>query len=256
MASLAESFRLDDKVAIVTGASKGIGEGIAHALGRAGAKVVVCSRKQESVDAVAEQLSAAGVDALAVAANVGNIEDIQRLVEQASAYFGGIDIIVNNAAANPVFGPVEQTDSSAFDKIMSVNVKGPFELVRLALPIMKKRGGGVVLNISSIGGVSPEPLLGIYSVSKAALISLTQVMAKEWGQYGIRANAICPGLIKTRFSEALWKDERALRHFESQLPLARAGEVEEIAGLALFLCAPAASYCTGGVYTADGGYLV
>lgn len=248
-----DQFQLNGKTAIITGASKGIGAAIARALAEAGAKVVVSSRKQEAVDAVANEI---GAQALAVAANAGRAEDLQQLVSKTVETFGGVDIIVNNAAANPVFGPVEETEAWAYDKIMGVNVKGPFELCKLALPSMKERGGGAILNISSVGGISPERQLGIYSVSKAALVSLTKVMAQEWGQYGIRANTICPGLIKTKFSQALWSNEKILKYTLAQLPLPRVGTVEEVAGLALFLASPASAYCTGGIYTADGGFTV
>ena len=254
--SIFDRFQLNGKVAVITGASKGIGEGIAHALAEAGASVVVSSRKQEAVDEVANALSEKGFDALAVAANAGNADELQKLVEAARKAYGGIDILVNNAAANPVFGPVENTEAWAYDKIMDVNLKGPFELSKLALPDMQKRGGGSIVNISSIGGLSPEQQLGLYSVSKAALISLTKVLAKEWGRYGVRANAICPGLIKTKFSEALWSNEKVMKYMISQLPIPRVGSVEEVAGLALFLASEAGSYCTGAVFTADGGFTV
>ncbi len=251
-----DRFQLEGKTAVLTGASKGIGEGIAYALAEAGASVVVSSRKQEAVDEVAHALMEKGYSALAVAANAGSREELRKLTEAAKKAFGGIDIVVNNAATNPVFGPVENTDSGAYDKIMEVNVKGPFELSKLALPEMQKRGGGSIINISSIGGLTPEHQLGIYSVSKAALISLTKVLAKEWGRHGVRANAICPGLIKTRFSEALWSNEKVMKYMISQLPIPRVGTVEEIAGLALLLASDAGSYCTGAVFTADGGYTV
>jgi dehydrogenase/reductase SDR family protein 4 len=249
-------FNLDGKVAIVTGASKGIGEAIARALGQAGAKVVVSSRKQEAVDALCASLRIEGTDATAIAANVGKGEDLQSLVQGTIAQYGGVDILINNAAANPVFGPVEDTETWAFDKIMDVNVKGPFELGKLVLPSMKSRGGGAIVNISSIGGLKPEPQLGIYSVSKAALLSLTKVMAKEWGAYGVRANAICPGLIKTKFSEALWANEQILQHMMGLQPIARIGTPEEIAALTLFLSCDASAYSTGSVFTADGGYTI
>lgn len=249
-------FNLDGKVAIVTGASKGIGEAIARALGQAGAKVVVSSRKQEAVDALCASLRIEGIDATAIAANVGKGEDLQSLVQGTIAQYGGVDILINNAAANPVFGPAEDTETWAFDKIMDVNVKGPFELGKLVLPSMKSRGGGAIVNISSIGGLKPEPQLGIYSVSKAALLSLTKVMAKEWGAYGVRANAICPGLIKTKFSEALWANEQILQHMMGLQPIARIGTPEEIAALTLFLSCDASAYSTGSVFTADGGYTI
>ena len=249
-------FSLQGKVAIITGASKGIGEAIAREFGRAGAKVVLSSRKQDALDSLAASLAEEGIEALAVAANVSKMDEIQQLTETCIAHFGGVDILVNNAAANPVFGPVEQTEAWAFDKIMDANLKGPFELSKGCLPYMKSRGGGSVINISSIGGLRPEPMLGIYSVSKAALISLTKVLAKEWGAYGIRVNAICPGLIKTKFSEALWGNEAILNHMLQQLPIARVGTPEEIAALALFLASDASAYSTGSVFTADGGYTV
>jgi dehydrogenase/reductase SDR family member 4 len=253
-------FSLDGKVAIITGASKGIGEAIAFAYVQAGAKVIINSRKQEAVDEVAEALNAlnteGGLSAIGVAGQVGNVADCQKIFDAAMSAFGRVDIIVNNAATNPVFGPVEQTDDRAFNKIMEVNVKAPFELAKLCLPVMKQNGGGAIVNISSIGGVSPENFLGIYSVSKAALISLTKVMAMEWGKYNIRANVICPGLIQTKFSEALWANDKILQHVLNNVPLNRVGQPDEISGLALFLASESAGYCTGGVFMADGGYLV
>ncbi|MEO9802092.1 MAG: glucose 1-dehydrogenase [Reichenbachiella sp.] len=247
-------FSLKDKVAVVTGASKGIGEAIASIYAAAGAKVVVSSRKQEAVDQVAEKINAAGFEAIGVACNTGDMQEIGNLVDNTLEAFGKIDIIVNNAATNPVFGPVLNTELSAFDKIMDVNVKGPFELAKLSVPHMES--GGSIINISSVGGISPEAHLGIYSVSKAALISLTKVMAKELGAQGIRANVICPGLIKTKFSEALWTNDDLTKKFVKHLPLGRIGESDEISGLALFLASEASSYCTGGVYTADGGFTI
>lgn len=253
-------FSLEGKVAIITGASKGIGEAIAFAYVQAGARVVVNSRKQDAVDEVAEALNAQnrgeGISAIGVAGQVGNLVDCQKIFDGAMSSFGRVDIIVNNAATNPVFGPVEQTDDRAFNKIMEVNVKAPFELAKLCLPVMQQNGGGSIVNISSIGGVSPENFLGIYSVSKAALISLTKVMAMEWGKYNIRANVICPGLIQTKFSEALWSNDKILKHVLNNVPLNRVGQPDEISGLALFLASDSAGYCTGSVFMADGGYLV
>jgi dehydrogenase/reductase SDR family member 4 len=256
-------FSLVGKVAIITGASKGIGESIARAYAQAGARVVVNSRKQEAVDEVAALINAenaqnteGSLSAIGVAGQVGNVVDCQKIFDAAMAAFGRVDIIVNNAATNPIFGPVEQTDDRAFNKIMEVNVKAPFELAKLCLPVMQANGGGSIVNISSIGGVSPENFLGIYSVSKAALISLTKVMAMEWGKYNIRANVICPGLIQTKFSEALWANDKILQHVLNNVPLNRVGQPDEISGLALFLASESAGYCTGGVFMADGGYLL
>ena len=251
-----KQFSLKDKVAIITGASKGIGKAIPEIFAEARAKVVVSSRKQESVDTVAEEINAKGGIAIGVAANTGSIEDLTSLVSKTIAHYGRIDIVVNNAATNPVYGPMVDTSSDAFDKIMNVNVKGPFELSKLALPEMKKVGGGSIINISSIGGLTPEPMLGIYSVSKAALISLSKAMAKEVGKDGVRVNVICPGLIKTKFSEALWSNEAATEKMVKRLPISRIGESEDIAGLALFLASEASAYCTGSVFTADGGFTI
>ena len=251
-----KKFDLTGKVAVITGASKGIGKSMVEGLAQSGAKVVVSSRKQEAVDEVAAELKAAGLEAVGIACNAGSMEDCKNLIEKTVEIYGGVDILVNNAAANPAFGPVVKTDEKAFDKIMDVNVKGPFELAKLCFPIMKSRGGGSIINIASIGGISPEAFIGIYNVSKAALISLTKVQAKEMGKFNIRSNAICPGLIKTKFSEALWSDENLLEESVKHIPMPRIGEPDEMAGLALFLASEASSYCTGGVFTADGGWTI
>ena len=254
--SIQSLFNLDGKVALITGASKGIGEAMARGLAESGASVVVSSRKQEAVDSVAQAFRAEGLEATAVAANMGSVEDAYALIDQTIAAYDGLDIIINNAATNPVFGPVQKTEARAFDKIIDVNLKGPFELCKRAYPILQKRGGGSIINISSIGGLTPEPGIGIYSVSKAGIISLTKAMAQDWGKDNIRVNAICPGLIKTKFSEALWSDEAILQRFLQHTPLNRVGTPEDMVGLAVFLASDAAAYCTGGIYMIDGGYSV
>lgn len=251
-----EAFSLEGKVALITGASKGIGEAIAYYFASSGASVVINSRKQEELDKVAASIQGLGGKCIGIAGNAGDTEACKILIDKTIEVFGGIDILVNNAASNPVFGPVVESESWAFDKIMNVNVKAPFELGKLVYPIMKARGGGSVINISSIAGITPDPGLGLYSVSKAALNMLTKVTAKEWGKDGIRVNAICPGLIKTKFSEALWQDEKWLTRFVKIAPIARMGTVDEIAALALFLAAPASGYCTGTIFTADGGVTI
>ncbi len=249
-------FDLTGKVALITGASKGIGEDMARTFARFGAKVVVSSRKQDALDALASEIKADGGEATGIAAHTGDMGQLKNLVDQTIAVYGGIDIVVNNAATNPVFGPSLDCDESAFDKIMQVNVKAPFELSKLCYPSMKSRGGGSVLMISSIAGHTPDPGLGIYSVSKAGLNMLTKVLAKEWGTDGIRVNAICPGLIKTKFSQALWQNDKILEHFTGSLPIARMGTVDEISPLALFLASSASSYCTGSLFYADGGTVI
>ena len=249
-------FDLSGKVAVITGASKGIGEAIAKIYGAAGASVVVSSRKKESVDEVANAIVKSGGKAIAIACHMGNMQDVDRLVKETVSAYGGIDILVNNAATNPTFGPVVDTDEAAFDKIMNVNVKGPFELSKKVYALMKEKKSGSIINIGSIGGLSPELGLGIYSMSKAALISLTKVMAKEWGGDNIRANVICPGLIKTKFSEALWSNDKIMNTMMKILPIKRVGTPEEIAALALYLAADESAYCTGSVFTADGGFTI
>lgn len=251
-----QKFDLSGKVALLTGASKGIGKAMAMAMGQAGAKVVISSRKKDALDEVASEMRREDIDVYPVVGYVGDSESMNNLVNETIGKYGGIDVLVNNAAVNPVFGPVLQTDDAAFDKIMQVNVKGPFELAKLVHSSMLARGGGSIINISSIGGLTPEAMLGIYSVSKAALISLTKVMAKEWGPDGIRVNVICPGLIKTKFSEALWSNEKILNSVMRKQPLDMLAEPEDVAGLALLLASPAGAFCSGGVYTADGGYTI
>lgn len=253
---LSSVFSLEGKVALITGASKGIGFGIAEIFAAAGAKVVISSRKQEALDEMASLLNSKGYEVTGIACNVGNMEDLPLLVEKTVEKYGTIDILVNNAATNPVFGPVHETSLEAFDKIMNVNVKAAFELSRLCFPYLRKSSGASVINISSIGGISPEHGLGIYSVSKAALISLTKVFAKEWGDANIRVNVICPGLIQTKFSEALWSNEKIMSMIMKQLAIKRAGTSEEIGAMALFLASSASSYTTGGVFTADGGFTI
>jgi len=251
--SIPDMFHLQGKVAIVTGASKGIGLSIATGLAQCGAKVVVSSRKQDAVDEVVRGLRGQGLEATAIAAHVGDMQQVRALVDKTVDAYGGVDILVNNAATNPVFGATLDADETVFDKIMGVNVKGPLELSKKCFPIMEARGGGSIINISSIGGIKPEPMLGIYSVSKAALISLTKVLAVEWGPAKVRVNVICPGLVKTKFSQALWTSEEILERFMEKLPLRRIAQPDEIGPMAVFLASDAATYCTGGVFVVDGG---
>jgi NAD(P)-dependent dehydrogenase (short-subunit alcohol dehydrogenase family) len=256
MARDPESFDLHGRVAVVTGASKGIGRAIARLLGRQGAAVVVSSRRQEAVDLTVAAFREDGIEATAIAAHMGDPAQVEGLVQHTIERYGGIDIVVNNAAINPVFGPILQTDDAVFDKIMQVNVKGPMQLARLAHASMKARGGGSVVNISSIEGLTPGHGLGLYSISKASLIAATRVMAREWGPDGIRVNAICPGLVETKFSEALTGNEKILKMVLAKQSLPQVATPEDISGLALFLASDASSFCTGGVFTADGGYTI
>jgi NAD(P)-dependent dehydrogenase (short-subunit alcohol dehydrogenase family) len=249
-------FDLTGKVAVITGASKGIGEAIARIFAIYGARVVISSRKQADLDELAKEINEEGGDCIGIAANTGDMTQLKNLVERTVAIYGRIDILINNAATNPVYGPSLECSESAFDKIMQVNVKAPFELAKMVHPIMKSHGGGSIINISSIAGQTPDPGLGIYSVSKASLNMLTKVLAKEWGEDGIRVNAICPGLIKTKFSQALWDNEKSLTHFTKRLPIARMGTVEEISPMALYLASAASGYTTGGLFSIDGGTII
>lgn len=254
--SVKQKFNLKNKVAIVTGASKGIGESIARGLAEYGAKVVISSRNQEAVDQVANNLKKEGYDALGIACHVGDEDQLKKLVEETMNAYGGVDILVNNAATNPFYGPLDTMENALFDKIMDINAKAPFHLANLCYPIMKKSGGGSIINIASVEGTKPSVGLGLYSVSKAALIMLTKSQAVEWGKFGIRSNAICPGLIKTKFSSALWQNEKILDQVTRHLPAGRMAVPDEMAGLACFLASDASSYCTGSVFTADGGHMI
>lgn len=248
-------FELKGKVAIVTGSSKGIGLAIARGLSENGANVVLSSRSQETVELAANQFQKDGLSVLAQSCHVGDEKQRIKLVEKTIKKFGKIDILVNNAAINPVYESIENMSNEVYDKMFNVNVKAIFDLSNLCFPFLKKEKYGSIINIASVEGLKPSLGLGIYSVTKAAVIMLTQVQAKEWGKYGIRSNAICPGLIKTKFSKALWENQALLNQVKNQLPAGRVAEPEEMIGLALYLASSAGSYSTGGIYTADGGHM-
>lgn len=254
--SQTEGTDLSGRVALITGATRGIGRATAFSLARSGAAIVVVSRKAAAVEETARAIENDGGEALGIAANVSRMEELQQIVDQSVAFKGRVDILVNNAGANPVFGGVEETTPEAYAKIMDVNVRAPFELAKRLFPYMKKAEKGAIVSISSIGGISPEEGLGIYSVSKAAIISLTRVMAREWGRYGIRANAVCPGYIQTDFSRIVWESEARMHDVMESQPIQRLGTPQDVANLIQFLVSDAASFCTGGVYTVDGGYTI
>lgn len=249
-------MNLTGKTAIITGASKGIGKAIAQAMAEAGANVIVSSRKQEAVDAVAADLQAAGFSAHGIACNVGNRDEIPALIEGAVAHFGGLHILVNNAGTNPAFGPVLGIEDWAYDKIFDVNLRGPFELARAAHPHIKASGGGSIINISSVEGFTPSPGLGIYSVSKASLIMLTKVMATEWGVDQIRVNAIAPGFIETKLSQAIFDNKVLMGMIMQKQALKTTGQPKDIAGLACLLASDDAGFITGATFTADGGLTI
>jgi NAD(P)-dependent dehydrogenase (short-subunit alcohol dehydrogenase family) len=245
------SFDLQDKVAVVTGGSRGIGEAIARAYAQAGAKVVVASRKLENVQPVADAINAVGGTALAVACHTGDPEQVQALVEQTVAAFGTVDIAVNNAGTNPHFGPLLDASESMWDKTFQVNVKGYFWVAQAVAPLMLARGSGKIVNVASVAGLRPGQGMGVYSVSKAAVLMLTQSLAQELGPRGVQVNALAPGVIKTKFSTALWSNERLVQRIQRQT--GRLGESDDVAGAALFLASSASDYVNGTTIVIDGG---
>ena len=249
-------FELEGKVAVITGSSKGIGLAIARGLAEFGAKVVLSSRDQNAVDILAKEFKKDGYTVLAQSCHVGDEDQRKNLVNKTIESFGKIDILVNNAAINPVYESIDNITTEVYEKMMNVNLKSVFDLSNLCLPYMKKEKKGSIINISSVEGLKPSMGLGIYSITKAAVIMLTKVQAKEWGKYGVRSNAICPGLIKTKFSSALWKNETLIRQVKNQLPAGRVADTLEMSGLAVYLASSAGSYSTGGIYTADGGHMI
>lgn len=249
-------FDLTGKVALITGASRGIGQAIAEAYAAAGAKVVLASRKQESLNEVAEIIRGNGGTALPVAAHTGDDGAINALVARATDAYGGIDIVVNNAATNPHFGPVMTAEESQWDKILDVNVKGYFRVVKGCVPSMKARGGGKVINIASIAGLTPQPGMGVYCVSKAAVLMLTKVLAAELAGDNIQVNAIAPGFVKTKFSAALWSNPQINEAVLKQIPQGRMAEPEELTGIALYLASSASHFTTGATMLIDGGQFV
>lgn len=246
-------FDLTGRVAIVTGASRGIGKGIALAFAHAGASVVLASRRQEGVDAVAAEIREQGGVALAVGTHMGREEAVAALVEKAVQTFGGVDIAVNNAGTNPHFGPLLTATVSQWDKTLEVNLKGAFYLVQRVVPIMEGRGGGKIINVASVAGIRPMPAMGVYGVSKAGLIMLTQVLAKELGPSNIQVNALAPGVIKTRLSSALWETPEIADRLVNATPLGRIGETDDVVGAALFLASSLSNYVTGTILLVDGG---
>jgi len=250
-------FDLSGKVAIISGASRGIGAAIARAYVAAGAQVVLSSRNLESSGAVATSINEEYPgQALAVAAHAGRREEAESLVQRTVAHFGRVDIVVNNAATNPHFGPLLDAEAWQWDKILEVNVKGYFWLCQFAARQMIARGkGGKIINMASVAGLKPGPMMGIYSVSKAAVLMLTRALALELGGHNIQVNAIAPGFVKTRFSAALWENEIMYDRLTAETPLGRMAEPEEITGIALYLASNASDFNTGAVLTVDGGYM-
>jgi NAD(P)-dependent dehydrogenase (short-subunit alcohol dehydrogenase family) len=253
---MSKAFRLDGKVAIITGSSRGIGRAIAECMAEMGAKVVVSSRKAEACEEVAAAIRAKGGEAEVIPCNISRKPEVEALVAGTVKRFGQVDILVCNAAVNPVYGPMSAVTDEAFDKIMGSNVKSNIWLTNLVIPGMAERGGGAIVIISSIGGLRGSEVIGTYCISKAADFALARNLAMEWGPKNVRVNCVAPGLVKTDFARALWEDTENRTKREAQTPLRRIGEPEEIGPVAAFLASPAASYITGQIVVADGGVTI
>lgn len=248
---------LEGLTAIVTGASRGIGAAIAGAYAAAGARVVLAARKPDALEAVAGELRAAGGVAHAVPCHVGDPEQTAALVARAVELGEGVDVLVNNAATNPHYGPLLEADAGSWDKTFDVNLKGTFALTREVVGHLRARGaGGAVVNVASVLGLMGAPRMGVYAMTKAALVSMTRTLAMELGRAGIRVNALAPGLIETRFAQALVDDDRVRGAIEARTALGRIGQPDDVAGAAVFLASPTAAYVTGQVLTVDGGWTV
>jgi len=249
-------FSLKNKVALITGSSRGIGEEVAKLYAQHGAHVIVSSRKQEGVDAVAEKIRANGGKATAMACHIGDHDSVSNMINKIKNEIGNIDILVNNAAANPYFGHILDTPLSAMKKTIEVNIEGYFLMSQLAGQMMREAGGGCIINTASINGMTPGPMQGIYSITKAAIISMTKAFAKECAPQNIRVNAVLPGLTDTKFASALTKNDAMLKQIMPMIPMNRIAQPEEIAGAFLFLASSAASYITGINVPVDGGILI
>ncbi len=253
---MTDLFRLDGKVAVVTGSSKGIGRSAAEIMASLGARVVISSRKAEACAAVAEGIAKAGGEAVAIPCNVSRRPEVEALVRRTVERLGPVDILVCNAAVNPVYGPLSQMTDEAFDRIMNANVKSTLWLANLVIPGMAERGGGAMVIVSSIAGIRGTDVIGGYGISKAADFALARNLAVEWGPKSVRVNCVAPGLVKTDFARALWEDPQNLARRTAATPLRRIGEPEDIGGIVAFLAAPAARFITGQIIVADGGVTI
>ena len=248
------AFNLDGKIALVTGASRGIGESIARILAQYGATCILVSRKIEGLQAVQQKIEDEGGRAVPMACNMGALDQIEALFGEVGSRFGRLDILVNNAATNPYFGPMEGAPESAWDKTLAVNLKGPFFMIQQAAALMAATGGAIV-NVASINAVSPAPMQGIYSITKAGVVAMTKAYAKELAPRNIRVNALLPGLTETRFASALIQNEGIYERVLQRIPMQRHAQPDEMAGAVLYLVSDAASFTTGTCIVCDGGAL-
>ncbi|HMV59864.1 MAG TPA: SDR family oxidoreductase [Agitococcus sp.] len=254
--TIANTFDLSGKIALVTGASRGIGQAIAELLAQHGAHVIISSRKAESCQVVVDNIINAGGSAEAMACHIGEMAQIEAIFAQIEAKHGRLDILVNNAATNPHFGSIVDTDVNAFQKTVDVNIRGYFFMSSYGAKLMAKNGGGAIVNVASVNGVIPGLFQGIYSITKAAVMSMTQAFAKECAGMGVRVNALLPGFTDTKFASALVKNEQIVKSVLQHVPMNRIAQPNEMAGAVLYLVSPAASYTTGVCLNVDGGYLL
>ncbi|HOO46102.1 MAG TPA: SDR family oxidoreductase [Deltaproteobacteria bacterium] len=250
------NFSLNDKIALITGASRGIGEAVAMTLAENGAHVILVSRKIEALEGVAEKIRERGGQATPIACHMGKLDEIENLFNQIKDRFGKLDILINNAATNPYFGDMLGANEGHWDKTFEVNLKGPFFMIQNAARLMTASGGGSIVNVASVNGIRPAPFQGIYSIGKAAMIMMTKAYARELADMNIRVNALVPGLTATKFSQAIMDNEDIYNYAVSQIPQKRAAQPEEMAGAALYLVSDAASFTTGICLTCDGGQLI
>ena len=244
---------LAKKTAIVSGGSKGIGKAIAMKLAQAGANVVICSRKKENLDIAVNEAESNGLTLIPIECNTSNKESIQSVVDYTIEKFDRVDVLVNNAAANPYYGPILNSEDSHWDKIFDVNVKGYFNFVKACSKTMIANNSGKIINVASIAAKTPLEGLGVYNISKAAVVMLTKVLAKELGEHNINVNTLAPGLIKTDFSKALWENEETHNKIVKLIPQGKMGSPDDISGMALYLASEASDFVTGSIFTVDGG---
>ena len=244
---------LKNKTAIISGGSKGIGKAIAFSFSKAGANVVICSRKKDNLNAAVAEAQSKGLNIHAVECNTSDLKSINSVVDFTIQKFSTVDILVNNAAANPYYGPILNSEDSHWDKIYDVNVKGYFNFVKACSDVMINQKSGKIINVASIAAKTPLEGLGVYNISKAAVVMLTKVLAKEMGEKNIQVNTLAPGLIKTDFSKALWENEETYNQIVKTIPQGKMGEPEDVSGMALYLASSASDFITGALFTADGG---
>ena len=246
-------FSLKEKTAIISGGSKGIGKSIAFKYAEAGANVVICSRKKDNLDSAIEEAQTLGFNIIGIECNTGEKESINNVVDKTLEQFKRVDILVNNAAANPYYGPILNSEESHWEKIWDINVKGYFNFIKACSKSMKDNKYGKIINVASIAAKTPLDGLGVYNISKAAVVMLTKVLAKEMAGSNVQVNTLAPGLIKTDFSKALWEDESVYNEIIKAIPQARMGEPDDISGMALYLASEASDFITGSMFVVDGG---